>query len=82
MKVITKKQNIFQNLQPVKIKLLKRLSQIDPGYLEFPDEDKDIGSIMELENVMGDIYLNQSGITFISDNSEIILEEGVDFEFI
>ena len=61
---------------------MKRLSEIEPSYLEYPEEDKDIGSIMDLEYTPSGIYLEQGGRVFLTDSNEIEMIEGVDFEFI
>jgi hypothetical protein len=83
MKIKTRQKIKLELFNPVKIKLLKKLSEIEPDYLDYPDEDKEVGSIMELDYTPSGIYLEQSGKVFLSDeDNKITLIEGVDFEFI
>ncbi len=80
--MLNTKGNITLKLfTPVKVKLLKQLSDIDPGYLDYPDEDTEVGYIAELELVPGCIYLIVDGRVALS-SERIILTEGVDFEFV
>ena len=82
MKIKTRQKRKLELFNPIKIKLLKRLSEIEPDYLEYPEEDKGVGSIMELDYTPSGIYLEQGGRVFLSDSDEIEMIEGVDFEFI
>lgn len=82
MKIKTRQKRKLELFNPIKIKLLKRLSEIEPSYLEYPEEDKEVGSIMELDYTPSGIYLEQGGRVFLSDCDEIEMIEGVDFEFI
>jgi hypothetical protein len=82
MKIKTRQKRKLELFNPVKIKLLKKLSEIDLGYLDYPDEDKDVGSIMELVYTPSGIYLEQSSRVFLSSEDDVTLIEGVDFEFI
>ena len=82
MEIKTKQKIKFELFNPVKIKLLKKLSEIEPSYLDYPDEDKDVGSIMELDYKPSGIYLEQSGRVFLSSEDQITLVEGQDFKFI
>ena len=71
---------------PIKVKILKKLSEIDKGYLDYPEEDKDAGTIMEIVRTPAeDIYLEQSGMVFCVLNSQeedFDFFEGIHFEFI
>lgn len=82
MRIKTRQKRKLELFNPIKIKLLKRLSEIEPNYLEYPEEDKVVGSIMELNYTPSGIYLEQCGRVFLSDSDEIEMIEGVDFEFI
>lgn len=82
MNIKTRQKRKLELFEPVKIKLLRRLSEIDQSFLEYPEEDKEVDSIMELDYTPSGIYLEQSGIVFLSDSDEIEMIEGVDFEFI
>jgi len=71
--------------KPVRVKILKKLSEIDKGYLQYPEEDKDSGTIMEIVRTPADIYLEQSGTVFctLNDQSDDFdFFEGIHFEFI
>ena len=82
MKIKTRQKRKFEIFNTVRIMLLKKLSEIESSYLDYPDDDKDVHSIMELVYTPSGIYLEQSGIVFLSDEDEITLIEGVDFKFI
>jgi hypothetical protein len=82
MKIKIRQKRKLELFDPVEIKLLKRLSDIEPSYLEYPEEDKDVDSIMELCYTPSGIYLEQGGRVFLSDSNKIEIIEGIDFEFI
>jgi len=82
MNIKTKIQRKLELFNPVSIKLLVDLSDIEPDYLHYPEENKEKGSIMELEYTPSGIFLNQSGRCFLSELDNIDLIEGTHFEFI
>ena len=76
-------KHIFSPWVEYKIRLLQNLSDFVPSYLEYPEEDKEVGSLMDLTNVMGDMNLEQSGRVYISgSDSDIEMVEGTHFEFV
>ena len=79
MKLKLKSNVKLEFFEPVSIKLLKNLSDIEPGYLG-TDEDIEAGYLMELELNPSTVYLCRSNMCYISD-SDLIFEEGIDFEF-
>lgn len=72
----------FEVFKPIKIELLKSLSEITgDDYSDYPEENLEIGTIATLEmNPGGSLYLINSGMCCLT-NAEI-LKEGIDFKFV
>lgn len=85
IKVTTTIPRTFPLMQPVKIRLLVRLSDIEPDYLNYPEDNKRAGSIMDFTYMpTGQIYLGEMSTCFLGSgfDKDYELTEGIHFEFL
>jgi len=88
LNIKTNNKIILKLFEPIDIELLVLLSDIDNTYLDYPDENLEPGSIMQLLYCPGGIYLECGGRVYLSEDSEkydgrdVEMIEGIHFKFI